>query len=204
MGTVFYIMGKSSSGKDTIYRRLLAQMPQLKRVVLYTTRPIRSGEEDGKDYFFVDEDRYLEMKKDGAIIEERAYNTVHGIWRYFTADDGQLEDIGGDSKYLMVGTIDSYLAMKEHFGPGYLVPLYIELDDGERLARALKREREQENPKYRELCRRYLADSEDFSEERLRLAGITKRFCNEDLEHCLKLCMGEIDGYKGKPDKPDK
>ena len=51
-----------------------------------------------------------------------------------------------------------------------------------RLQRALERERRQENPKYEELCRRFLADEKDFSEEKLKEAGITKRFCNESLE----------------------
>ena len=65
-------------------------------------------------------------------------------------------------------------------------PIYIEVDDGVRLQRALNRERSQENPKYQELCRRYLADSEDFSEEKIAEAGIEKRFQNDDFEKCLE------------------
>ena len=54
MGKIFYIMGKSSSGKDTIYGRLLQDEDmQLKKLILHTTRPMREGEQDGREYHFV-------------------------------------------------------------------------------------------------------------------------------------------------------
>lgn len=62
-----------------------------------------------------------------------------------------------------------------------------------RLERALKREREQKEPKYKELCRRFLADEEDFKEENLLRCGITRRYCNEDMETCLEEIYGEIE-----------
>ena len=61
----------------------------------------------------------------------------------------------------------------------------IEVDDGERLERALKRERIQPNPKYDEMCRRFLADSADFSKEKVKSAGIETVFVNDDLEVCI-------------------
>ena len=84
--------------------------------------------------------------------------------------------------YLMIGTVESYRKLKEYYGEAYLVPIYIEVDDGVRLQRALERERSQAEPKYAEMCRRFLADEEDFSEENLERAGITKRFQNTDLD----------------------
>ena len=69
--------------------------------------------------------------------------------------------------------------------------MYIEVDDGLRLARAVERERRQAEPKYSELCRRFLADEEDFSEENLSRAGITRRFENRELDECL----AEIEEY---------
>lgn len=51
MGKIFYVMGKSASGKDTIYKRLHSRMPELKTVTMYTTRPIRDGEQNGVEYF---------------------------------------------------------------------------------------------------------------------------------------------------------
>ena len=56
MGKIFYIMGKSASGKDRIYSLLAAHKElNLKTLILYTTRPIRAGEQDGKNYYFVDD-----------------------------------------------------------------------------------------------------------------------------------------------------
>ena len=52
MGKIFYLMGKSASGKDTIYKKVKEQLPELKTIVIYTTRPIREGEQDGVEYFF--------------------------------------------------------------------------------------------------------------------------------------------------------
>ena len=85
MGKIFYIMGKSASGKDRIYSLLAAHKElNLKTLVLYTTRPIRAGEQDGKNYYFVDDKKLKEFRRNGNLIEARAYHTVHGIWTYWT------------------------------------------------------------------------------------------------------------------------
>ena len=191
MGKIYYGMGKSSSGKDTIYKHLLARHSRLHTTVPYTTRPVREGECDGVEYHFVDEMRLKEMRSAGKIIEERSYNTKCGIWTYFTADDGQIDLEQYD--YLMIGTLESYNALRKYFGNNILVPLYIEVEDGERLTRALAREKEQEHPRYAEMCRRYLADEIDFSEDNLKQAGIARRFENKDLSECL----AEIESYLG-------
>ena len=92
MGKLIYLMGKSSSGKDTVYRELLRDNSlKLKKVVLYTTRPIREGETDGVQYHFVDEKVFNDFKEKNRIIEDRVYNTYHGLWRYFTVDDGSID-----------------------------------------------------------------------------------------------------------------
>lgn len=185
MGKIVYLMGKSSTGKDTIYRELLRENPfELKKIIPYTTRPIRIKEQDGREYFFTDEQGYEKLVEGGKVIEHRAYHTYHGLWRYFTVDDGQI-DLQTEN-YICIGTLESYESTKAYFGKEAMVPVLIELDDGVRLQRALNREKKQEHPKYEEMCRRFLADSEDFSEEKIARAGIEKRFYNEDLEQCLK------------------
>ena len=79
MGKIFYIMGKSSSGKDTIYSRLLQDSELgLSRIVLYTTRPMREGETEGKEYHFTDRDFYEKLQAMGKVIEARTYQTVYG------------------------------------------------------------------------------------------------------------------------------
>ena len=190
MGKIVYLMGNSSTGKDTIFKELLKEgTVALKTIVPYNTRHIRVGEHDGVEYFFTDEEGFQKLLADGKMIEERAYQTVHGLWRYFTVDDGQIQL--DEQSYIMIGTLESYQNMKKYFGEGKLLPVMIELDDGVRLQRALDREKKQQNPKYEEMCRRFLADSADFSEEKIHEAGITRRFYNDDLERCLR----EIEEY---------
>lgn len=196
MGKIFYIMGKSASGKDHFFEALLRD-PKLglKPMVLYTTRPIRSSERNGREYFFVDEEKLVKLRLAGRIIEERVYQTIAGPWYYFTADEGQIDLDGGN--YLGIGTLESFGKMKEYFGEERICPIYVETEDGIRLGRALKREEKQDPPAYAEMCRRFLADCEDFSEDRLKAAGIVRRFENNGaFEDCLREIAGYISGEK--------
>ena len=148
MGKIYYIMGKSASGKDTIYRRLMEDKTfAFHTLVPYTTRPMRSTEVNGRDYFFTDEAGLSRLQEAGRVIE--------------------------------------------------VIPIYVEVEDGLRLSRAVERERAQREPKYAELCRRFLADEADFSEEKLSEAGIVKRFQNDDLERCLQEIFREITKLEG-------
>ena len=271
-------MGKSGSGKDSIGRRLLERLPSLRRIIPYTTRPMRSGEKEGVEYHFVTPEELAAYEAAGEVIEKRSYPTVYGEWIYFTriepqvkgafsvfeketneptnegnplsnrneelsaisqdgtsespnersplsdkneelssvSQDGTGEPMnegnplsnrneepsfvsqGGTSalrdkanlgeSYLAIGTLEAYQSFKSCFGRENLLPVLIELEDGERLMRALKREREQAKPGYAELCRRFLADSKDFSEENIRKAEIPAeaRFQNTDIDSCLE------------------
>ena len=187
MGKIFYLIGKSCSGKDSLYN-LMIKDPELalKPVIRYTTRPIRDGEIDGNNYHFVDEAGYRSCKDSGKIIEEQVYHTVHGDWYYFTADDGNIDPARND--YIATGVLESFAGTRDYYGKDVVLPIYIELDDGERLQRALLRERLPENGRYAEMCRRFLSDADDFREERIRELGITdeERFVNDDLAECAK------------------
>lgn len=187
MPEIAFIMGKSASGKDKIYKRLLEnETLSLKSVVMYTTRPMRAGEENGVEYFFVSNEEAEKMQQDKKIVEMRVYNTTYGEWKYFTADDGQIE-IGSGNKYLVIGTLEAYDKFCEFYGKEHLLPIYIEVDDGIRLERALRREQKQTEPKYSEMCRRFLADEKDFSEENIRKSGICERYSNNgELDECIQ------------------
>ncbi|MDF2801080.1 MAG: hypothetical protein K0S61_983 [Anaerocolumna sp.] len=191
MSKIFIVMGKSATGKDTIFKELQDIMgDQVKTVIGYTTRPIRDGETNGVAYYFVDQNKLLEFDKDGKIIERRSYHTIHGIWNYFTVDDGQINLL--DSNYIMLGTPESFRQIKNYYGEDKVLPIYLEVDDGLRLERALNRERMQINPKYKELCRRYLADEEDFCEENLIGLNIIKRYNNQDMNACITEILTDI------------
>ncbi|HHT97508.1 MAG TPA: guanylate kinase [Clostridiales bacterium] len=191
MARIFIVMGKSATGKDTVYNHLLND-PQLKleKIVLYTTRPKRKNEVDGEEYNFVDDTMLKKLLADDKVIECRTYETVYGPWSYFTVDDG---NINLESKnYIMIGTVEAYIDLKKYFGESKAYPLYIEVDDGIRLSRALGRELNQETPKYSEMCRRYLADEIDFSDKQIEIADIKKRYSNNCLEQCLLEIKNDI------------
>ncbi len=185
MGKIYCIMGKSSTGKDTLFKKILGdESLSLKTIVPYTTRPVRAGEKNGVEYFFCDEKKVEELEREGRIIELRAYDTIHGIWKYFTVDDGKI-DLSKHS-YLYIVTLEGYQKIQRYFGKSCVVPIYIEVEDGERLLRAIARERQQKTPQYEEMCRRFLADAADFSEKKLTEAGITRRFINNDMEGTIQ------------------
>lgn len=195
MGKIFCLLGKSSCGKDTIFKKITENKENdLIPIVPYTTRPIRSNECDGREYHFITEEQFEEYLEKGLVIERRVYNTVKGKWYYGTIDDGQINLNKGN--YMMITTLESYNELRKYFEEDEVVALYINVDDGIRLERALTRERSQVNPNYKEMCRRFIADSEDFSEENLRNSGITHIYENNVLEECIEKIENDIKSLK--------
>jgi len=192
MGKILIIMGKTSSGKDTVFGRVMEEVTApLKTVVTYTTRPMRPGEQDGEEYFFVNENRLQEFRDAGTVIEERLYNTIHGPWYYFTVNDGQIDL--EKSNYLLITTLAGYEQIRAYYGEENVIPFYIEADAKDRLLRYINRESKQKNPNYSEVCRRFLADEADFSEEEIKRLGIAHRYYNKDLEECCQKVVAEIE-----------
>lgn len=184
MGRLFVMMGKSASGKDTLYRRMMEKYTELHPVIPYTTRPIRAGEREGAEYHFVTTGQMEQMRELGQIVECRCYRTVRGPWYYFTADDGQIDFAKGD--FALISTLEGYEQLRHFYGADRVVPLYIEVEDFLRLERSLLREKKQKNPCVAEVCRRFLADEEDFSREKLLNLGIMGKISNTSLEEAMK------------------
>ena len=184
-------MGKSSSGKDTIYKELIKNL-DFKPIVLYTTRPMRENEIQGREYNFTDFENFQQMNSAGKVIEARIYDTVYGKWAYFTAEGS----IDSEHDYIGIGTLESYLKLLGRYGKE-LVPVYIETADDIRLIRAIERERMESKPKYTEMCRRFIADSEDFSEENIKKAGIDRRFENNGkIDDCILEILEYIENIR--------
>ena len=193
MSKIVFIMGKSSVGKDSIFSKLRKHFPKLHVITTCTTRPIREGEQEGREYHFASREEFETLKSSGRVIESRSYPTVHGDWIYFTAAEG-IDP--GTQDYLVIGTLEAYESYAAYFGKDKLLPVMVELEDGERLSRAIRREKKQKTPSFTEVCRRFLADQEDFSEEKIGQAGIPAeaRFENRELRGCVK----DIEDYIGK------
>lgn len=193
MSNLIYIMGKSATGKDTIYK-IIKDKIDVKEYILYTTRPMREGEQEGVDYHYVSNEQIEQYKKEGKIVESRTYQTVKGPWTYATIEDEQLKQ---DGDIITVGTIESYNKVKEYYknkNDAKLLPVYITIDEEERKSRALKREAMQANPNYAEVERRINADNIDFSQEKLMEAGIGEKqtFKNYDLDTCVEEIINYI------------
>lgn len=179
MGKIFCLMGKSASGKDTLYNMVMDHMSNvLKPIILYTDRPIRVGEINGVTYNFVNKDTMDFYVRNNRCIESRSYNTPKGTWRYATYDD----DIDiTQYDYFVICTLESYLNIKIYFGEDNVIPIYLYADDGERLIRSIGRERKEDHPCYTEVCQRFLRDDRDFSEENLDCANIIHRVENTSI-----------------------
>ena len=126
-----------------------------------------------------------ELRSIGKVIEERCFNTIDGPWYYFTVNDGKMDLTTGD--YICINTLAGFNQIKKYLGNDKVKPVYIEVSDIELIKRAVKREEKQINPNVAELCRRFLADNADFSEENLKLSeiDIKSRFQNDELEVCV-------------------
>ncbi|MBI4041853.1 MAG: guanylate kinase [Deltaproteobacteria bacterium] len=74
-GRLIIISAPSGTGKTTVCERLLKLLPNALRSISYTTRPMRSEEVDGVSYFFVSEERFEDLKRQGALAE---WAVVHG------------------------------------------------------------------------------------------------------------------------------
>lgn len=196
MKKLFCIIGKSGAGKDTVFKELVEPEYDniLSPVITYTTRPKRINEVDGREYHFVT-DSYLEKAEaENSVIEKRVYDTVHGKWNYFTCDNC----FHGNDYYIMIGTPDVVEKMQDYFGDEKVVVIYLELDDGVRLKRCINRESQQDNPNYSEVCRRFLADENDFSPERInRYKNIYRinsdNVNSENVTKCMRIIKECID-----------
>lgn len=72
--SLIVVSGPSGAGKSTVLARVLGEMDRLRFSVSHTTRPPRPGEQDGVQYFFVNEERFAKLQKDSAFLE---WATVH-------------------------------------------------------------------------------------------------------------------------------
>lgn len=181
------MMGKSAVGKDTLFEKIIRdEKLGLRRIVEYTTRPVRSGEVDGADYHFVDANDMDKYRDSGKLIEERCFDSVMGPWYYFNMDDGNIKLDKYD--YLVISTLQAFMSFRRYFGDDKVIPIYIAIDDRERIHRAIKREDCQEEPRYSEMCRRFLADNKDYSDINLARARITadEWFVNDYPDDCAE------------------
>jgi putative guanylate kinase len=194
LAKIFCIVGASCSGKDTIFQRLIEVDKTLTPIVTYTTRPIRPKERNGKEYYFVDNKVYHKLKNANKIIESRSYKTAHGTWHYFTANDGQI-DAKSDKSYIMVNTLEGVQKLRNIYHNN-LVVIHICVEERDRLLRCIAREMNN-NEDYVEMCRRFVSDAKDYSENNFDNMGIQSiRVYNESIPNCINEIRNVIKAKK--------
>lgn len=149
------IIGRSASGKDYLFRQTLNKNPDLNPVIHYTTRPRRDGEVEGKDYFFTTEIEF-QRKEDN---HEFFFITSFRDWRY------GVDSNSFDPKKINIGIFNPielrqlYEFFKNRF---QLIIVETQADEQSRYQRSLKRLKPFDKEGLQEICRRNLADKEDF------------------------------------------
>lgn len=195
---LYVICGKSSTGKDTIYKRIVETFDGiLSPVILHTSREIRSGEKDGVNYHYISKEDFLKKIDSQNMIEYRSYPHTNGEVFYGTSIDA-FED---NKSYITINTLEGLKKLKDspYMREINIHPIYIEVPDMDRIQRALKRESKNFIPNIKECCRRYLADEEEFAEEKIKsLVPSCNRFVNNSLENCLLQISLYITGIEKK------
>ncbi|MBI2790602.1 MAG: guanylate kinase [Gammaproteobacteria bacterium] len=79
LGTLFIISAPSGGGKTTLVNALLERVPKVRVSVSHTTRAPRAGEVDGKNYYFVDENQFNDLQRQGGFLESaKVFNHFYG------------------------------------------------------------------------------------------------------------------------------
>ena len=180
---LFCLLGYSSVGKDTILKQVLKDMDDVKPIISTTTRPMRKGETEGVEYYFIDDKTFMEKGSD--FVEQRIYHTKvkeNGVekdatWRY-GIERAELEK----DDYLIV-IVDSvgYKELKNYVGNNKIVPIFISAPQEELKARALAR-----GDLEAEVDRRLKDDYERFMDFRVRTVYHEVKNTNGRLEEAIK------------------
>ncbi len=157
---ILVIMGKSGTGKDTV-STYLEQMG-LKKIITYTTRPMREGEEDGVQYHFISQEEFDKKREEGFFAESRDYHAEYGDCSYGTS----VESLKVTGDYYAIITPEGYFAYKK-LGIPDLVPVYLTLDEQLIRSRLFNRANQEQDlhQKFllmKEVDRRIEADKVDF------------------------------------------
>lgn len=178
---IYFLVGQSSTGKDTIKAELLSTMPNLKDYTYCTTRPMRDGEVDGREYFFKTHEEYEKDLASGVVIENRVYNFNGNLPVVYYSLAKEIDE----ESYIVVGTPNMCHSYIEYYGSDIVKPIFIVVPDRERLIRAIKRE-DNNKGNYKEVARRFYDEFNEYTTENiLSLQGVV--YVNNDyLEDCVE------------------
>lgn len=164
------LCGKSSCGKDTLVKILKKR--GFSPIVSTTTRPMRDGEEEGREYYFISREEFLERLNAGKMLEYRAYDTLVGgvpdTWYY----GNEYKELDDDKDYVTILDLEGAEAFHRAYG-NQCVIIYIGADDEKRTEWARSRGSFDEQ----EWNRRLKADAKDFK------PSMIAKVCNYTIEN---------------------
>lgn len=129
------ILGPSAVGKDTMINRLKAKYPGvIYKLPSYTTRPMRNGEVEGVDYFFVTKEQFQSMREEGSLFGVQEYNH-----NFYASNKNKLKEVMADkSKVIILNyNIETANSVKDDFDFNYVAIL--PPSEGELRNRLIKR-----------------------------------------------------------------
>lgn len=182
MNRLFFLVGQSNTGKDTIINKL-----GMKRFVYSTTRPMRAGEIDGRTYHFRTDEEFKSSLENGDIIEYRLYHTDFGDVYYYTEKTEIIEDC------IISGTPDMCKSLINYYGD-IVVPIFVQVPDRERLMRGILRE-DLNTQNYKEVARRFYSEFSEYTDENLSSIPNLKVVLNNDIETCVFDIKNLISNY---------
>lgn len=151
--SIVVIMGKTSCGKTYLMNKLIEKLPNLNKVVTYTSRPPRENEQNGIDYWFASREEMLDMISNGDMLEWASYNTIYGEWLYGTH---YLSFSNDEKEYIVVLDYEGFKKVQRIF-PNRVIGFMIHLDDDIREFECMKR-----GTSIEEFIRRTKEDNEKF------------------------------------------
>lgn len=174
---IICIIGKSCSGKDTLMQHILTNENEddnIRPAISCTTRPIRKGEVDGREYHFISDNEFKLMIKYNMLLEYRTYNTlvngVVGTWYYGLSECASNIDLDRHSSVVIMD-IDGCKSLQDHFGKENVYTILLDVPFKVRLERCKVRGDYDKT----EFDRRAVDDEKVFSKKNLAKIKIDER-----------------------------
>lgn len=184
------LVGKSCSGKDSV-AKILCSMGY-SRVATCTTRPMRMGEVDGIDYYFITQSEFMNMIEKGDFAEYREYETEKGLWLY----GSRINDYKYATEKVIILTPEGLVNIRKKYPNLPIIAIYLAVPNKE-LKRRMMSRANISGEDIKEVKRRYKADKKDFRHIKKYVDYVVSNECR-DAYDTARICkeLDEIEKRK--------